>query len=485
MRQFQQAVTHGSVRNWLVFATALAVVLGGVGAARAETGLDVQVVTIAGGPSSPTVRQDATFSFSTADALSTVQCALDDAPLVPCASPQTYPGPLGDGTHTFRVQATDSLGAVSAPTAYAWTIAPELTVVAKTLDGAAGVSVLARPSATFSRPIDPMTLTDASFKLTPGNGMPVAAAITYDPLTRTATLAPGTELAPSTTYTAELTTGVEAQGDLMPLRSDVTWAFTTKADPELETTSIAPGATGVSPFANVTFTFTRAMDPLSVTTANLSLWRPDNTQVSATPYYNSSTNTATLTPTLPLNYSTRYTIKLSSGLRAANGAAFSGLSWSFTTTGTMISKRINVGSATPYRAANGDVWEADQYFRLGTAESFADRSIAGTADPAVLRDDRLGTWVYNIPVPNGTYRVNLYFVELTKTAKNQRVFSLDLLDTPAYPDVLRLDIFREVGANAVDVKSFDVTIADSTLGLRSMAQIDQPELAALEILPKP
>jgi hypothetical protein len=34
------------------------------------------------------------------------------------------------------------------------------------------------------------------------------------------------------------------------------------------------------------------------------------------------------------------------------------------------------------------------------------------------------------------------------------------------------------------VKSFDVTIADSTLTLSSIAYVDVPELAAIEIVPK-
>jgi hypothetical protein len=54
----------------------------------------------------------------------------------------------------------------------------------------------------------------------------------------------------------------------------------------------------------------------------------------------------------------------------------------------------------------------------------------------------------------------------------------------AYPDLYNLDIYREVGANAADVKSFDVTVADSTLTLGSIAYVDVPELEAIEIVPK-
>jgi hypothetical protein len=444
--------------------------------------------TVETGPAT-TDAATATFGFSSTEAGSSFQCSLDGAAYSACPSPQSYTGLL-EGNHTLRAKAIDAAGNADAiPASWAWTVAATPTVTAKTLDGANGVSVLARPSATFSRAIDPMTLNTATFKLTSSAGSAVAASVAYDPLSKTATLVPSTELAASTSYRAELTTAVEAEGDLTPLASAVAWTFTTTAAPEVKTSSIAPGATGVSPYAGLVLTFTRTMDPLSFTTASLSLWRPDGTQVTALPSYDTATNTAILTPIFPLNYSTTYTIKLS-GLRAANGLAIVPISWRFTITGTMISKRINAGSATAYKAIDGDVWEADQSYRNGVAESFPDRTISGTSDPSLFRDHRRASssyapWVYNIPIPNGAYRVNLYFVELTKSACRQRVFSLDIVDTlSVYPDVYNLDIFREVGANAVDVKSFDVTITDGTLSMRSIVSIDVPEIAAIEIVPK-
>jgi hypothetical protein len=361
------------------------------------------------------------------------------------------------------------------------------TVLATTPDGAGSGSVLARPSATFSRGVDPTTVNATNFTLTTSAGSPVAARVAYDVLSQTATLTPSTPLEAATTYRARLTTGIEAEGDLTPLAGDVSWSFTTTAAPEVKTTSIAPDATDVSPYAGLALTFTRAMDPSSFTTATLSMWRPDGTQVPASPCYDLASGIAMLTPVLPLNYGTAYTIRLS-GLRAANGVPIVPVSWRFTVTTAMISKRINVGAASSYRASDGSLWEADQFFRSGVAETFAGRAISGTPDPALFRDQRRATsslapWVYNIPVPNGTYRVNFYFVELTKWARGQRVFSIDIFDTPGI-DVYNLDVYREVGANAADVKSFDVTIADSTLTLRSIAYIDVPTLAAIEIVPK-
>jgi len=71
-------------------------------------------------------------------------------------------------------------------------------------------------------------------------------------------------------------------------------------------------------------------------------------------------------------------------------------------------------------------WLADAGFKNGSpSRSRRARSRRGGLRPGLFRDDRYGSttaalWSYNIPIPNGTYDVKLYFVELTKTAAAQR-----------------------------------------------------------------
>src|SRR3989442_4940179 len=118
----------------------------------------------------------------------------------------------------------------------------------------------------------------------------------------------------------------------------------TTASPADSAQNVSTGSTTGPP---VTATFTRAMLGTSFTTATFTLWRPDNTQVPSTPSYNSATNTATITPTLPLSYLTTYTVKLTTGVMDANSVPLAApVSWTFTTTGTMISKRIKCGGTT-------------------------------------------------------------------------------------------------------------------------------------------
>ena len=71
-------------------------------------------------PSSLTNSTTATFAFS-ANETSTFQCRLDSASFSDCTSSVSYNG-IGDGTHTFSVQATDQAGNTGTPANYSWNV---------------------------------------------------------------------------------------------------------------------------------------------------------------------------------------------------------------------------------------------------------------------------------------------------------------------------------------------------------------------------
>jgi hypothetical protein len=78
--------------------------------------------TITSTPPASSNSATATFAFTSSEQGSTFACSLDAAGFTYCASPQTYAG-LGDGTHTFRVQAVDAAGnADTTPATYTWQI---------------------------------------------------------------------------------------------------------------------------------------------------------------------------------------------------------------------------------------------------------------------------------------------------------------------------------------------------------------------------
>ena len=65
--------------------------------------------TIDSGPTGPTNDPTPTFEFSSDEAGSSFECRVDDANFSPCSSPEILDS-LPDGSHTFRVRATDPAG---------------------------------------------------------------------------------------------------------------------------------------------------------------------------------------------------------------------------------------------------------------------------------------------------------------------------------------------------------------------------------------
>jgi hypothetical protein len=78
--------------------------------------------TISSGPPIMSGGGSASFTFTSSEPGSTFVCSLDAGGITPCGSPTTYAG-LGDGRHTFRVQAVDAAGNPDPrPASYSWQI---------------------------------------------------------------------------------------------------------------------------------------------------------------------------------------------------------------------------------------------------------------------------------------------------------------------------------------------------------------------------
>lgn len=72
--------------------------------------------------------------------------------------------------------------------------------------------------------------------------------------------------------------------------------------------------------------------------------------------------------------------------------------------------RINSGGPT-VTDPNGSVWLADKYFLSGLTYAVGATTVPANASQ-VYKDVRHGSFQYNIPVPNGKYRVVLHFSEV-------------------------------------------------------------------------
>ena len=217
------------------------------------------------------------------------------------------------------------------------TVPPKVTAISPA-SGAVSVSRTANVTATFSEAMDATTISAANFELRDPSSALVAATVAYNTATNVATLTPSAALAASTTFTATVKVGVK---DLAgnALASSQVWSFTTIATdttpPTVSAISPASGATGVRSTANVTATFSEAMDATSITASAFELRTSANAVVPAVVSYNATTRVATLNPTPSLSAGPAYTAIVRGGSTdprvkdAAGNALAADRSWSF------------------------------------------------------------------------------------------------------------------------------------------------------------
>lgn len=184
-------------------------------------------------------------------------------------------------------------------------------------------------TATFSKPMDSVTINDATFIISGG----VAGSVTYDPISNSAAFIPSGDLASNTTYFVTITTGTrDAAGN--PMESDYVWGFTTGSvrditPPAVISTSPTVNETGVANNTVIKATFSEAMDPASIDSSTFTL----SGGISGTVTYDRDSRTATFTPSSDLEYEKiTYTATISSAVKdAAGNNMATDYIWSFTT----------------------------------------------------------------------------------------------------------------------------------------------------------
>jgi hypothetical protein len=206
-------------------------------------------------------------------------------------------------------------------------------------------------TATFNEPMDPATITPASFSLQSGAKGLVAltGSLTYNGTSTTMSFKPDAKLTAGTTYKATIATTVK---DLTgnALQQDYVWTFSTGAviSPLVISTDPANNATGVVLNKTVTATFNQAMDPLTLTATTFTL-KQGVTAVTGTVLY--SGTTASFKPTSALTSSTLYTATITTGVKNAGGTVMgNNYVWTFTT-GTISAPKVN--TTDPANLATG------------------------------------------------------------------------------------------------------------------------------------
>ncbi len=240
-------------------------------------------------------------------------------------------------TATLTTGAKDLSGTALAAN-FVWTFTTALVSAAPTVTAtspvnlAVDVPINSEVSATFSEAMDPASLTTTTFTVKQG-GNSVAGAVTLNVATNTATFKPTAPLTLGLVYTATISTAAKDAGGTA-LAATFTWTFTTAPNNEPPMITIAsPANLGVDVPSNskVTATFSKAMDPATLTTTTFTV-KQGVTAVAGTVTLNGATNTATFTPTLPLALGLVYTATLTADAKDLGGTALAAnFVWTFTT----------------------------------------------------------------------------------------------------------------------------------------------------------
>jgi hypothetical protein len=268
-------------------------------------------------------------------------------------------------TATITTAATDLAGQALAAN-YVWTfttgLAPDatppqvlVTVPATTIPGPTlDVPTNTAISATFTKAMNPSTITLASFTVTGPGGIHVAGSVAYAASSRTAVFTPFAVLAADTTYTATITTGATDLAG-QALAGNYVWTFTTGSAPAtaptITLTVPANLATGVALNSDVNATFSEAMNPLTISRATFTVQTsvlPLGPPIAGAVTYDSVANIATFTPSSNLEASTSYTATVTGATDLAGDALAAGSvpnPWTFTTGTGLAQGSINLGSA--------------------------------------------------------------------------------------------------------------------------------------------
>jgi hypothetical protein len=239
-------------------------------------------------------------------------------------------------------------------------------------DGAAGVAINGKVTATFSEAISAATLTTASFTLINTTlATPVPGSVSYASAARTVTFIPTAALAANSLFTATLTTAVtDLAGNALagnaavaPGAGNHVWTFTTGSTSDLvapTVISIAPAdaSTGICLTRSVTAGFSEAVDPSTVTPATFTV-TDNGVAVPGNVSYDAANRLASFVPTAAAGFgaSKPLVATVKSGATGVIDLAGNPLaadrSWTFNTGVSACAAGVNLRSVAAFGAFGG------------------------------------------------------------------------------------------------------------------------------------
>ena len=248
--------------------------------------------------------------------------------------------------------------------------APTVTLTVPA-NGATGVATNTQVSATFSKDMAPATLSGTSFTLQNTTlATAVAGTVSYSVAARSATFTPTAGPLPiNSSFTGTITTAAtDLSGNA--LASNFVWTFTTGAaadttPPTVTTVSPPDGSTGLCLSKTVTATFSKAMDPATITTTTFFVSN-GAVGVPGTVLYDAVNKVATFSATGTTGFppSASLVVTVVGGAAGVKDLAGNPLAanrtWSFTTGTQPCAAGVDLGSAALFGSFGGSAGVTNQ-----------------------------------------------------------------------------------------------------------------------------
>ena len=239
-------------------------------------------------------------------------------------------------TLTVNVKSTAGLSVQGTPRTWYFRTVPAIAprVLGTTpLNGSVNCPLTQLISISFDSDMDPARLTPFSFYYSKRGGPVLPATISYDVVTRTATLAPTQKLEEATTYDVTLIGTAAGMNGMFVWGAPIVWSFTTvlAQPPAVASKSPADGAQDQPLDVTASITFDSDVNPATITSASFFLQKVGGDRVEAV--LTANERGATLTPKDELEPLTSYQVTLTADVKNAKGASVTGapVTWTFKT----------------------------------------------------------------------------------------------------------------------------------------------------------
>ena len=220
------------------------------------------------------------------------------------------------------------VSALSALSASASITPPDLSSPRVVLSIPAAGAVSVAPSSTidvaFSEDIDRASLNPTTFSVKTAQGAVIPGTISYLAATSTATFTPASAFTGGSNIEVKIAGVRDVTGNI--LNPAFTFAFTIRGGDLTPPTVVAATPTATDSNAPITVapsvTFSEAMDPSSINTANITLADAESgAAIVGTVSYDAGANKAIFTPAAPLAIAARYVLTVSTGVKDLSGNA--------------------------------------------------------------------------------------------------------------------------------------------------------------------